>query len=177
MPIHFLHQSVDFSELSALYAVSDVCLVSSTRDGMNLVSYEYIATQEERHGALILSEFTGAAQSLNGSIIVNPWNTEELANAIHEAVTMDDEKRKSNYLKLAKYVNKYTSAWWGESFVGELNRISVQSAQKKKGLTSPQANQSMDNAKSKVEEITEGMSGLAGKVKEAVIGGDEHQKA
>lgn len=90
---------------------------------------------------------------------------------------MDDEKRKSNYLKLAKYVNKYTSAWWGESFVGELNRISVQTAQKKKGLTSPQSSQAMGNAKSKVEEITEGMSGLAGKVKEAVIGGDEHQKA
>lgn len=177
MPIHFLHQSVDFSELSALYAVSDVCLVSSTRDGMNLVSYEYIATQEERHGALILSEFTGAAQSLNGALIVNPWNTEELANAIHEAVTMDDEKRKSNYLKLSKYVNKYTSAWWGESFVGELNRISIQATQKKKNLAAPQAQKVLDNTKGKVEEITEGMSGLASKVKEAVIGGDEHEKA
>lgn len=177
MPIHFLHQSVDFSELSALYAVSDVCLVSSTRDGMNLVSYEYIATQEERHGALILSEFTGAAQSLNGALIVNPWNTEELANAIHEAVTMDDEKRKSNYVKLSKYVNKYTSAWWGESFVGELNRISVQAAQKKKNLAAPQAQKVLDNTKGKVEEITEGMSGLASKVKDAVIGGDEHEKA
>jgi len=50
MPIHFLHQSVPFDELTALYAVSDACLVSSTRDGMNLVSYEYIATQRERHG-------------------------------------------------------------------------------------------------------------------------------
>jgi len=130
MPIHFLHQSVAFDELTALYAVSDVCLVSSTRDGMNLVSYEYIATQASRHGALILSEFTGAAQSLNGALIVNPWNTEELANAIHEAVTMDAETRLSNFKKLEKYVFKYTSAWWGESFVGELNRISL-AAEKK----------------------------------------------
>ncbi|KAL5115257.1 Trehalose-6-P synthase/phosphatase complex synthase subunit [Pleosporales sp. CAS-2024a] len=124
MPIHFMHKSVSFDELIALYSVSDVCLVSSTRDGMNLVSYEYIATQEKRHGVMILSEFTGAAQSLNGSLVVNPWNTEELADAIHDAVTMGDEQRLLNYQKLSKYVRKYTSAWWGESFVTELRRIS-----------------------------------------------------
>ncbi|KAI1003370.1 Alpha,alpha-trehalose-phosphate synthase [Podosphaera aphanis] len=120
MPIHFLHQSVCFDELAALYAVSDACLVSSTRDGMNLVSYEYIATQQKRHGVMILSEFTGAAQSLNGALIVNPWCTEELADAIHDAVTMSPELREINFKKLEKYVFKYTSAWWGESFVAEL---------------------------------------------------------
>ncbi|QDS78182.1 hypothetical protein FKW77_005455 [Venturia effusa] len=125
MPIHFMHKSVSFDELVALYAVSDVCLVSSTRDGMNLVSYEYIATQAERHGVMILSEFTGAAQSLNGSLIVNPWNTEEMAEALHEAVTMGDEQRKINYEKLARYVNKYTSSWWGQTFVTEMVRIST----------------------------------------------------
>lgn len=108
MPIHFLHKSVNFDELIALYAVSDVCIVSSTRDGMNLVSYEYIATQRDRNGVLILSEFAGAAQSLNGSLIINPWNTEELAAAYKEAVTMSPEKRKLNYTKLERYINKYT---------------------------------------------------------------------
>ena len=103
-----MHQSVNFDELIALYAVSDVCLVSSTRDGMNLVSYEYIACQQKRHGVLVLSEFTGAAQSLNGSILVNPWNTEELAGAMQEAVTMSPELRRVNFEKLYKYVNKYT---------------------------------------------------------------------
>lgn len=131
-PIHFLHKSVTFKELIALYAVSDVCLVSSTRDGMNLVSYEYIACQEERHGVMILSEFAGAAQSLNGSIIVNPWNTDDLKTAIKDAVTMSKEQRAINYHKLAKYVNKYTSAWWGESFVTELTRISEQAEKKLK---------------------------------------------
>ncbi|KAI6245882.1 Alpha,alpha-trehalose-phosphate synthase [Erysiphe necator] len=126
MPIHFLHQSVNFEELTALYAVSDACLVSSTRDGMNLVSYEYIATQRKRHGVMILSEFTGAAQSLNGALIVNPWSTEELAQAIHKAVTMSPEQRESSFKKLEKYVFKYTSAWWGENFVCELARASKQ---------------------------------------------------
>lgn len=111
-PIHFMHKPVDFNELLALYAVSDVCLISSTRDGMNLVSYEYILTQEGRHGCLILSEFAGAAQSLNGSIIVNPWNVEELAGSIYDAVTMPAETRRANYEKLSKYINKYTSAYW-----------------------------------------------------------------
>ncbi|KAK0891429.1 Trehalose-6-P synthase/phosphatase complex synthase subunit [Friedmanniomyces endolithicus] len=131
-PIHFLHKSVSFDELIALYAVSDVCLITSTRDGMNLVSYEYIACQEKRHGAMILSEFAGAAQSLNGSLVVNPWNTEELADALHDAVTMSDEQRALNYQKMARYVNKYTSAWWGESFVAELSKISDQAEKKLK---------------------------------------------
>ncbi|KAF9960319.1 Trehalose-6-P synthase/phosphatase complex synthase subunit [Modicella reniformis] len=123
-PIHFLHKSVNFEELVALYAVSDVCLISSTRDGMNLVSYEYICCQQENRGVLILSEFAGAAQSLNGSIIVNPWNTGELANAIYEAVTMSEETRKTNHQKLFRYVTKYTAAYWGISFVNELRRVS-----------------------------------------------------
>ncbi|KAF9696404.1 hypothetical protein EKO04_005362 [Ascochyta lentis] len=141
MPIHFMHKSVSFDELIALYSVSDVCLVSSTRDGMNLVSYEYIATQEKRHGVMILSEFTGAAQSLNGSLIVNPWNTEELADSIHDAVTMGDEQRNLNYQKLSKYVRKYTSAWWGESFVNELRRIS-QTADRKVRFSTPKTEDS-----------------------------------
>ncbi|KAI4148764.1 MAG: hypothetical protein LQ340_004953 [Diploschistes diacapsis] len=130
MPIHFMHQSVPFDELIALYAVSEVCLVSSTRDGMNLVSYEYIASQKKRHGVMVLSEFTGAAQSLNGSLIFNPWNTEELATTIHDAVTMSAEHRAINFEKLDKYVQKYTSAFWGQSFVSELKRISSQAEKK-----------------------------------------------
>ena len=123
-PIQFLHKSVNFKELIALYAISDVCLVSSTRDGMNLVSYEYIACQQDRHGVLLVSEFAGAAQSLNGSVIVNPWNAEDLANGIYDAVSMSDARRALNYKKLSRYVNKYTSVWWGESFVTELTRVS-----------------------------------------------------
>ncbi|CAN6644040.1 alpha,alpha-trehalose-phosphate synthase [UDP-forming] [Trichomonascus vanleenenianus] len=127
-PIHFLHKSVTFNELISLYAVSDVCLVSSTRDGMNLVSYEYVACQQEKKGALILSEFTGAAQSLNGSIIVNPWNTEDLSNAINDALTMPKEKREANHHKLFQYISKYTSAFWGENFVTELYRMNSNSS-------------------------------------------------
>jgi trehalose 6-phosphate synthase len=108
MPIHFMHKSVNFDELLALYAVSDACVVSSTRDGMNLVSFEYIASQQKRQGVLILSEFAGAAQSLNGSLVVNPWNTEDLAKAYHQAVSMEPDQRAVKYQKLWKYISKYT---------------------------------------------------------------------
>ncbi|RKO92877.1 glycosyltransferase family 20-domain-containing protein [Blyttiomyces helicus] len=122
-PIHFMHKSVNFEELVSLYAVANACLVSSTRDGMNLVSYEYIVSQQKNHGVLILSEFAGAAQSLNGSIIVNPWNTEELAQGIYDAMTMPDNLRQSNHQKLYRYVMKYTAAFWGLNFVKELQRV------------------------------------------------------
>ena len=135
-----MHKSVGFEELIALYAASDVCVVSSTRDGMNLVSFEYIAAQQSRNGVLILSEFAGAAQSLNGSILVNPWNTEEFARAFHEAVSLNGEQRAYKFRKLYNYVSKYTrfvyfvypswpvllltwsSAFWGQSFIAELSR-------------------------------------------------------
>lgn len=136
MPIHFMHKSIPFDEMVALYAVADVCLVSSTRDGMNLVSYEYIASQEKKHGVLILSEFTGAAQSLTRGLIVNPWNTEELSDAIHDAVTMGDEQRKSNYDVLHDYINKYTSAWWGKTFVDTLADV-TKNKNKWHGIGSP----------------------------------------
>lgn len=123
MPIHFMHTSVPMDELTAMYALADACLITSTRDGMNLVAYEYISAQYERHGSMILSEFAGAAQSLNGSLIINPWDVQNTADAIYTAVTMDDEKRAANHKKLWKYVSKNTSEAWGTSFVNELTRI------------------------------------------------------
>ncbi|CAI7629436.1 unnamed protein product [Penicillium palitans] len=97
---------------------------------MNLVAYEYIASQQKRHGVLCLSEFAGAAQSLSGSIIFNPWSSDELASAYREAVTMGDEQRAFRFAKVDKYVSKYTSAFWGQSFLTELTRMSTRSAVK-----------------------------------------------
>ena len=99
-----MHQSVDFPELLALYAISDVCVVASTRDGMNLVSFEYIACQQTRHGSMILSEFAGSAQSLEGSIVVNPWNAFEMARAMYQAVTMDAGERARRFEQMNEYV-------------------------------------------------------------------------
>ncbi|KAF8273298.1 alpha-trehalose-phosphate synthase TPS1 subunit [Lactarius quietus] len=127
VPIHFMHKSLPFDELCALYALSDVCLVTSTRDGMNLVSYEYVSCQQARQGVMVLSEFAGAAHSLNGSIVVNPWDSQQVADAIHEAVTMPAETRAENHRKLFKYVTKYSAAFWGTSVMKEMLKIPASS--------------------------------------------------
>ena len=93
---------------------------------MNLVSYEYVACQNETHGVLVLSEFAGSAQSLNGAIIVNPWNTQEMSEAIFESLTMNDVDKKSNFEKMHNIVSKYTSAYWGSTFIKELQRVGEQ---------------------------------------------------
>jgi len=151
MPIHFMHKSLAFDELCALYAVSDVCLVSSTRDGMNLVSYEYIACQEEKQGVMIISEFAGAAQSLNGSLVVNPWDSQQVADAIHEAVTMDADTRKENHRKLFKYVNKYSAAFWGTSFVREMTKLSQAASSFPAGIPSGQETPSTEKSELKLK--------------------------
>ncbi|CAG8196299.1 unnamed protein product [Penicillium nalgiovense] len=111
MPVHFMHCSLPFDELLALYAVSDVCVVTSTRDGMNLVALEYIASHS-RHGmntgVLILSEFPGAAQSLSGSIIVNPWDASQIEDAYETSLCMGAEEKSTRFQHLQKYVAHFT---------------------------------------------------------------------
>ena len=94
VPIHYLDQSIPFDKMCALNRVADALVVTSIRDGMNLVAYEYIACQRGSNGVLILSEFAGAAQSLGaGALQVNPWNISEVADAIHKALTMPEKER------------------------------------------------------------------------------------
>lgn len=127
-PLIYRFCSVPFDELLALYAMADVCLVTSTRDGMNLVAYEYIACQAENHGQLVLSEFAGAAQSMKGCIVVNPWDTGDIVDGLKKALDMTPEQKEINWRKMNEYVSKFTSAHWGKSFIEELSRISAAEA-------------------------------------------------
>ena len=86
-PVVYQYRHVPFSSLAALYAVSDVCLVTPLRDGMNLVAKEYVATTGDG-GVLILSEMAGAAKELPEAIIINPNNRAEIASALKEALQM-----------------------------------------------------------------------------------------
>jgi len=122
-PIVFINQEVNFHDLAALYTVADVAIVSSIRDGMNLVSYEFVVCQKERHGVLVLSEFAGSAQSLSGAIHVNPWNIEELASSVHLALTMPQRERELRHSKLYHYVTKHTASFWANSFISQLRKI------------------------------------------------------
>ncbi|TKY60093.1 Alpha,alpha-trehalose-phosphate synthase of UDP-forming 1 [Spatholobus suberectus] len=127
VPIHHLDRSLDFHELCALYAVTDVALVTSLRDGMNLVSYEFVACQASKKGVLILSEFAGAAQSLGaGAILVNPWNITEVAASIGYALDMPADEREKRHQFNFKHVKTHTSQEWAATFVSELNDTIVE---------------------------------------------------
>ncbi|KAG8385372.1 hypothetical protein BUALT_Bualt03G0036200 [Buddleja alternifolia] len=137
VPIHHLvrsrpstltdDRSLDFHALCALYAVTDVALVTSLRDGMNLVSYEFVACQASKKGVLILSEFAGAAQSLGaGAILVNPWNVTEVAASIGYALTMPADEREKRHRHNFTHVTTHTSQEWAETFVSELNDTVVE---------------------------------------------------
>lgn len=104
-----MHRSIPFTELAALYSIADVCLLTSTRDGMNLVSFEYVACQAKRHGVLVLSEFAGAAAFMReGSIPFHPANTTEMSESIAKALNLDPTERRRKYEYLRDFVNKNT---------------------------------------------------------------------
>jgi trehalose-6-phosphate synthase len=112
-PIHYLDQSVPFDRMVAIYRFSDAALITSIRDGMNLVAFEYVVAQKDQGGALILSEFAGAAQSLGaGCITFNPWSLQEVADAIYMALAMTDEDARQREAIMFDYVVNHTARHW-----------------------------------------------------------------
>nr|GLL30310.1 alpha,alpha-trehalose-phosphate synthase [UDP-forming] 1-like [Ipomoea trifida] len=138
VPIHHLDRTLDFHALCALYAVTDVALVTSLRDGMNLVSYEFVACQASKKGVLILSEFAGAAQSLGaGAILVNPWNITEVAASIGYALKMPAHEREKRHHLNFMHVTTHTSQEWAATFVSELNDTIVEAQLRTRQIPPP----------------------------------------
>src|ERR1700761_6442676 len=98
-PVHYLYRSVKPEQLGALYAMSDVCIISSVRDGLNLVSYEYAACQEEKKGTLMMSNYVGAVKTLPLSSLVtfNPWDIPRFAESINAALNMSEVEKQERY--------------------------------------------------------------------------------
>ncbi|MEN6386325.1 MAG: bifunctional alpha,alpha-trehalose-phosphate synthase (UDP-forming)/trehalose-phosphatase [Phycisphaerales bacterium] len=122
-PIHFIHQSVDFTELCALYNLADVAMVTPLIDGMNLVAKEYVACKPKFNGVLILSEFAGAANELFQSFIVNPYDVQSMTGTLELALKIrpDDVRRrmKGMYERVVRYDAKY----WAKTFINELAKV------------------------------------------------------
>jgi trehalose 6-phosphate synthase/phosphatase len=93
LPVHHFHQHIEDDEYFALLAIADVGLITSLRDGMNITAHEMVVCQQENHGTLILSEFTGTAHSMSAAILVNPWDKTCVSNAIYEALNMPKIER------------------------------------------------------------------------------------
>ncbi|WP_286846153.1 MULTISPECIES: alpha,alpha-trehalose-phosphate synthase (UDP-forming) [Aminobacterium] len=117
-PITYQYTSVSQEELAALYHATDTALVTSLKDGMNLVCKEYCACHSSNGGSLILSEFAGAAcQMRKGALLVNPYDVEGVADTIYYAVIMSLCERKSRMTILKNNLRKHDVYWWGEKFL------------------------------------------------------------
>ncbi len=126
-PVQFLHRGFPLEDLAAFYALSEVCLVTPLRDGMNLVAKEFLDCQRPeispRPGVLILSEFAGAAQELSHSIQVNPYDVDDVASAINRALEMPDAERRSRIEMMQGRLRKQDSAAWTRLFLKDLDKV------------------------------------------------------
>ena len=119
-PIHFIHGSIPFVDLCALYALADIGLVTPLIDGMNLVAKEFIACQRENAGVLILSEFAGAAEELFNALLVNPYDSAAVAGILTDALALPTEERRNLILPMRERVMRYDARHWARSFIDDL---------------------------------------------------------
>lgn len=120
--VHYLHQSMPMDELVAMYLAADVMLVTPFRDGMNLVAKEYVACRTDLSGALVLSEFAGAAAELKGAFSVNPHDLEGMKEAIRRAMTVTPREGRARMLRMRRTVLRHDVHAWASSFLGALSR-------------------------------------------------------
>ncbi|OBF22158.1 trehalose-6-phosphate synthase [Mycobacterium kubicae] len=118
--VHYLHRPVPREELIAFFVASDVMLVTPLRDGMNLVAKEYVACRSDLGGALVLSEFTGAAAELRQAYLVNPHDLNGVKDAIEAALNQSDEEGRRRMRALRRQVLAHDVDRWARSFLDAL---------------------------------------------------------
>jgi trehalose 6-phosphate synthase len=119
-PIHFLVAHHDAKTVHAFLRMAPMCIVSSLHDGMNLVAKEYVAAQTGGDGVLVLSEFVGAARELADALIVNPYDTEQFAEAIRYGLEMDAGERRARMQRLTRQVDEHNIYRWAANFLSAL---------------------------------------------------------
>ena len=116
-PIHFIFDSIPFTDLCALYAIADVAIVTPLIDGMNLVAKEFVVCQRENAGSLILSEFAGAAEELFNAFLVNPYDVSAVAETLSTALALSTEQKKALIEPMRERVIRYDARHWARSFI------------------------------------------------------------
>ncbi|HEX2426904.1 MAG TPA: bifunctional alpha,alpha-trehalose-phosphate synthase (UDP-forming)/trehalose-phosphatase [Gaiellaceae bacterium] len=129
-PVEYIHRDISKPALVALYRRADVMMVTALRDGMNLVSQEFVLCQSEPglpsrwRGALLLSELAGSAQVLPGALLVNPWNVDGVVEHLAGALELPARERQRRLETMAKRVEALESRRWAEGFLTRLGRYS-----------------------------------------------------
>ncbi|RZU52486.1 trehalose 6-phosphate synthase [Krasilnikovia cinnamomea] len=118
--VHYLHQSYSRQELAAMYVAADIMMVTPLRDGMNLVAKEYVACRADAGGALVLSEFAGAATELRQAFLCNPHDPDGVKEALLRAVGAEPGEQKRRMRLMQRHLRTHDVASWARSFLTEL---------------------------------------------------------
>jgi alpha,alpha-trehalose-phosphate synthase [UDP-forming] len=115
-PIQYIYRSLSREELVAYYRLADIALITPGRDGMNLIAKEYVASQVDKKGVLILSEFAGAAEELTEALLVNPYDIETVSDAIYRAIRMSSAQKKRRMEKMQDLGSRWDIYCWVRDF-------------------------------------------------------------
>jgi trehalose 6-phosphate synthase/phosphatase len=122
-PVQYVHRNLPFHQICALLRRADIALVTPLRDGMNLVAKEYVACQENRAGALILSEFAGASSEMGEAFFVNPYDEDGMAEKLHEVLSLPEDVLLERMMALHKRICTHTVDLWAQKFLASLEGI------------------------------------------------------
>ncbi len=129
IPLLFLKGHHTHREILRWYRIADVCMVTSLHDGMNLVAKEYVSARDDDSGALILSPFTGAARELPDALIVNPYDTEQLADAIRYALGMTTDEQSRRMSAMREQIRTSNVYRWASNLVADVAEVRVASSE------------------------------------------------
>jgi trehalose 6-phosphate synthase len=125
-PIQYLNRKYERNLLMALFRLSQVGYVTPLRDGMNLVAKEYVASQDpEDPGALVLSQFAGAADQLPGALVVNPFDLSQMSEALERALSMPLAERQARHADMMVPLRKNNLSVWRDSFLSDLRSVAT----------------------------------------------------
>jgi trehalose 6-phosphate synthase len=123
MPLRYLNTAIPRDTLAGFHRRACVGLVTPLRDGMNLVAKEYVAAQDpDNPGALVLSKFAGAASAMKGAILVNPFDPDEIADAVHLALDLNLKERQARWRTMDEAVQASTASIWAKGFLERLEK-------------------------------------------------------
>ena len=124
-PIVYLKRHHSHSEIGPFYQASDLCMVTSLHDGMNLVAKEFVAARTDCQGVLILSHFTGASRELRDAVLINPYDIDQTAEAILFALTMGKDEQRARMERMRSTIRENNVYLWAANLVSELARITL----------------------------------------------------
>ena len=129
-PIVLLSKHHSHEQIDRYYRAASVCLVTSLHDGMNLVAKEFVAAREDERGVLILSTFAGAALELGDALLVNPYDVQQLAEAIHKSLDMPEEQQAARMVHMRAQVREHNVYRWAANLLSDLTEIRIDAPEK-----------------------------------------------